>query len=136
VNATSPAGAVVTYAASATCSPASGSTFPIGATTVTCAGGAFTITVKGAKEQLADLIRAVVASTHLSPAAKTRLTAALQALLRWLDLSRPAHRLAVCLALQAFSGQSQAAAWAADAGRIRAVLACCPAGRAAATDQR
>jgi hypothetical protein len=136
VNATSPAGAVVTYAPSATCSPASGGTFPIGATTVTCAGGSFTVTVRGAKEQLAELIRAVVASTHLSPAAKTRLTAALQALLSRLDLSKPAHRLAVCLALQAFSVQPQAAEWAADASRIRAVLACCRGRPAAATGRR
>jgi hypothetical protein len=77
-NATSPSGAVVTYSASATdpdddvaslsCAPASGSTFPIGTTTVTCtasdthgntSSARFTVHVKGAGEQLADLSGAV-----------------------------------------------------------------------------
>ncbi len=80
VNATSRVGAVVTYSASATdpddaattlsvtCSPASGTTFPIGMTTVTCTAsdpvgnqgtGSFTVTVKGAAQQLGDLRLAV-----------------------------------------------------------------------------
>ena len=74
VHATSPAGAVVTYVASATdavgvatfvCVPASGSTFPIGTTAVTCtatdaAGNSATVSfhvhVAGAVEQLEDLL--------------------------------------------------------------------------------
>jgi uncharacterized delta-60 repeat protein len=78
-NATSPTGAVVSFVASATdavdpnpalaCTPASGSVFPIGDTVVTCvatdhsnnsATASFTVHVKGAAEQLADLERAVV----------------------------------------------------------------------------
>ncbi len=76
-DATSPAGAVVSFTAGATdavgvtgfaCVPPSGSTFPIGTTTVTCAAadaagnighGSFTVHVKGASEQLADLLLAV-----------------------------------------------------------------------------
>lgn len=78
-NAEGPAGAVVDYAVSASdpddavasllCVPASGQTFPIGSTTVTCtatdthgnsATVSFTVHVKGAAEQLADLHLAVV----------------------------------------------------------------------------
>jgi len=77
VNATSPSGAKVNYtkpnvvdedatAPTVSCSPASGSTFPIGTTTVTCsaadagdgnspATASFTVTVKGALAQLQDL---------------------------------------------------------------------------------
>jgi len=73
VDATGPAGALVTYEVSATggcgpaptaqCSPASGTTFPIGVDTVHCAAGPsggetqgeFTVTVRGAAEQLQDL---------------------------------------------------------------------------------
>jgi hypothetical protein len=77
-NATSSSGAAVTYSVSATdpddalaslkCAPASGSTFPIGTTTVTCTAAdthgntstaTFTVHVKGATEQLADLAAAV-----------------------------------------------------------------------------
>ncbi|MGZ4394507.1 MAG: HYR domain-containing protein [Gaiellaceae bacterium] len=78
VNATSPAGAVVSFAVSASdgidpsptaaCAPGSGGVFAIGATTVSCtatdaAGNAatasFQVHVKGAGEQLADLAAAV-----------------------------------------------------------------------------
>jgi len=74
VDATGPAGAAVTFAATATdpddaagpvtCSSASGSTFPIGTTTVTCTStdtfgntgsAAFTITVRDAAQQLTAL---------------------------------------------------------------------------------
>jgi HYR domain/PKD domain len=95
VNATSPAGAVVTYSAAITdnvavatssCAPASGSAFAIGTTTVTCtavdaagntATAAFTVTVKGASGQVVDL-RAVVAGMGLSPATATTLDSALR----------------------------------------------------------
>ena len=78
-NATSPNGAIVTYAVTATddnpspptvnCTPPSGATFPIGETTVTCAAtdatgntatASFTVDVKGAVEQLVDLFDKVI----------------------------------------------------------------------------
>ena len=84
VNATSPAGATVTYSVSATddedpnpflvCSPSSGSVFPLLATTVTCtatdaagnsATGTFDVIVKDAPQQLADTI-ALLASYNLT----------------------------------------------------------------------
>lgn len=81
VDATSPSGAVVTYdlptaadedlsTVTVACSPASGSTFAIGQTTVICTAtdtdgdksspvsGSFTITVRGAADQLTDLCAA------------------------------------------------------------------------------
>jgi Tol biopolymer transport system component len=154
VNATSAAGAVVTYVVSAKdavdsspsigCSPASGSTFPIGQTTVSCtatdasgnsSSGSFTVKVKGAREQLADLIQKVVNASQLSPAAKTLLIGKLNQLLASFDPSNATQRQAVCLALQVFKAavqlqagktitQAQAAEWIADANRIRAVLGC------------
>jgi hypothetical protein len=100
-NATSTAGATVTFAATAadlsgpttiTCSPASGSTFPIGTTTVGCQArdasgnvstGSFTVSVKGAAAQITDLQQSVAAldlqdGTETSVQAK--LSAALDAL--------------------------------------------------------
>ena len=78
VDATSPTGAVVNYTASAsdnqdpnptvTCAPASGSTFPIGTTTVNCTAtdaagnsrpGSFTVTVNGAPQQVANQIAVI-----------------------------------------------------------------------------
>jgi len=77
VNATSPSGAVVSYTSptvsdeetppAVTCNHPSGSTFPIGTTTVTCMAtdaddtpstvtASFTVTVKGALAQLTDLL--------------------------------------------------------------------------------
>ncbi len=154
LNATGPTGAVATYSATATdggsgvatvaCSPASGTAFVIGQTTVTCtatdhagnsASGTFTVTVAGAKEQLADLIQKVVNASQLSPAAKTLLVGKLNQLLASFDPSNATQRQAVCLALQIFKTavqlqagktitQAQATEWIADANRIRAVLAC------------
>ena len=77
-NATSPAGAVVTYVVTATggaavvCTPASGSTFPIGTNTVSCtatsAGGqstaTFNVVVSGAAAQITNLL-ALVQSFNL-----------------------------------------------------------------------
>lgn len=79
VNATGPAGAVVAFTVTATdenptnptvtCTPASGSVFPIGTTSVYCAAtdaagntgtGQFNVRVRGAAEQLASLHDAVV----------------------------------------------------------------------------
>jgi streptogramin lyase len=78
VNATGPTGATVDYTATATdtvdpspvvaCDPASGTTYAIGTTTVDCTTtdaslnvgyGSFTVHVKGAGEQLSDLVTAV-----------------------------------------------------------------------------
>lgn len=80
VDATGPAGAVVTYAATATdlvdgavaptCGPASGSTFPVGDTTVSCSAvdahgnqsppATFTVHVRSASEQTTNLANAVI----------------------------------------------------------------------------
>lgn len=87
MNAPSPAGAVVSYHVTATdpdnspdqltiqCAPSSGSTFPIGTTTVNCtasdpagntATSSFQIVVKSAAEQISDLIT-LINSFHLQP---------------------------------------------------------------------
>ncbi len=99
VDATGPAGAVVTYTVTATdpdnspssltltCAPASGSTFPIGTTTVNCsaadpagnqATGSFTVTVLGAAAQLGNLI-ATVDGFNLQPGISNSLDAKLAA---------------------------------------------------------
>jgi hypothetical protein len=126
------------------CTPASGSVFPIGATSVACtatdhvgntAAGSFTVTVLGAKEQLARLLQDVITASGLPAALKTQLLAKLQPLLAGFDPSNPTKRKAACTGLSAFatllrllSGHgippAQATAWTADANRIRAVLAC------------
>ena len=73
----------------------------------------------GAGPQLANLVTAIVGE---SPA--------LRALLSGLDLQRPLHRTAACVSLRTFAtlarllAPTRAAAWIADANRIRAVLAC------------
>jgi uncharacterized protein YjbI with pentapeptide repeats len=81
VTATSQGGAVATWSTPAgipgatpgSCKPPSGSTFPVGTTTVTCqvvdhfgeiATGTFTVTVQGAPEQLASLL---VTVTNIGP---------------------------------------------------------------------
>jgi predicted dienelactone hydrolase len=148
-DATGPAGATVTYTATATddldpnpsvvCTPPSGTLFAIGATTVECVAtdtghnrsdAHFTVTVLGAGAQLSNLIAEIIAASGLPPAAKKQLTSALQSLLAGFDPARPLHRAAACLALRAFTtvvrilSPSHAAEWTADANRIRGVLAC------------
>jgi hypothetical protein len=149
-DATGPAGATVTFDATATddldpnptvtCTPASGSVFAIGATLVECVatdhGGnaseekTFTVTVLGAKAQISDLIADVVGATGLPASVKAQLTAGLQSLLAGFDPARPLHRAAACLSLRTFTvvvrflAPARAAAWIEDANRIRAVLAC------------
>jgi hypothetical protein len=146
VNATSPAGADVTYTVTAsdedpenptvTCTPPSGSVFPIGGTTVNCeatdaaenTGTAnFTITVKGAAAQLADLainVEGVGPGTSLADKVK-----AAQAALAKTELPE------TCSILMAFINQvkaqsgkvivpSTATSLIANATRIRAVLGC------------
>jgi Metallo-peptidase family M12B Reprolysin-like/HYR domain len=146
VNATSPAGRVVTFTATATdnvdpsptvvCVPPSGSTFPIGTTTVTCtatdasgnsSSASFTVHVKGAAEQLEDLRAAV---TGAGPG--TSLKSRVEGLLAKLEAGR---RGAVCTGLEAFrsevraqSGKTLTTAQASElirtATRISAVLDC------------
>jgi len=97
-DATSPAGAIVSYTATATdnsgvsptvtCAPASGSTFPIGTTTVSCTAkdaagnasiGSFTVTVNApsASAQTSNLI-ALVRSLNLAGGTSTSLSGKLQ----------------------------------------------------------
>jgi streptogramin lyase len=144
---TSPAGAVVSFATSASddvdtiltvnCSPASGATFPIGTTTVTCsstdaagntASASFQIAVKGAAAQLADL---VVEVHNIGRQQGLEATVAVAQLF-------VAHgsRALACLTLVAFNvevrsqqagrriAKAQADTLVADANRIRATLGC------------
>jgi len=95
--ATSPAGAVVAYTVTAQddtdpdpvvkCSPPSGTTFPVGDTTVTCtatddtgnrATGSFTVGVSGAGEQIDDL-QALIAAIDISRSVRRNLDAKLAA---------------------------------------------------------
>ena len=145
-NATSPRGATVTYTATAAdpddavaslrCSPPSGAVFPAGQATVTCTASdthgnsstaSFTVTVKGAAAQLADLLAAV---DGVGPG--TSLADKVRQAQRYLAIGDTAD---ACSALTAFtrevhaqSGKSippgQAAMLIADAQRIKAVLAC------------
>jgi hypothetical protein len=145
VDATSPAGAVVEFDATATddggpvdvsCEPAAGATFAIGTTTVGCSAvdghgatttGTFDVTVRGARDQLADLL---VAVTGVGPGRS--LEAKIRAAVAWLpDRALPL----ACEPLRAFIREVQAqsgtripadlaAQFVEDATRIRAVLAC------------
>jgi hypothetical protein len=150
VNAVAPAGASVTYSATAldavsgslapACTPASGATFAIGDTTVACAAtdgagnrasASFVVHVKGVVEQLEDA-RAYVASLALADSFGSKLDAQLA------DVEKQfaGKRLqAVCGGLADFrdtvvreSGKrltaEQSGRLAADATRIRAVAGC------------
>jgi probable HAF family extracellular repeat protein len=146
VDATSPDGAVVEFTVTAwdevdgdvpvTCEPSSGSTFPIGNTTVTCdatdaagnsASASFLVTVKGASEQLADLRQAaegVGSGTSLAD----KVEAAQAALAEGDDAGTCEILNAFIKQVEAQSGKKIEAATAADliadAARIRAVLGC------------
>lgn len=63
VEATGAAGAVVTY--DAACTPASGSTFPIGTTTVQCTDGTFTITVVDTTDPVLTLPADITTTEHV-----------------------------------------------------------------------
>jgi hypothetical protein len=146
-DATSPAGAVVSFAASASddvdasptvnCSPASGATFPIGTATVACnstdtagntASGSFLIVVEGASAQLSDL---AVEVHSLGRQQRLESTVALAQLF----VAHGSLRLA-CLTLVAFNFEvrlqgaggrivkAEADTLVADANRIRATLGC------------
>ncbi|HUA03906.1 MAG TPA: DPP IV N-terminal domain-containing protein [Solirubrobacteraceae bacterium] len=146
IDATSPQGATVTYSASAldgadphptvSCARRSGSTFPIGTDSVVCTAtdhvgntsrGSFTITVRGAQEQLDRFVQEVVTIPKLA--------AQLRSVVAGFDPSNSTQRAVVCRALSDFitavrllSGHgippATATIWTGDAERIRAVLAC------------
>lgn len=117
VDATSPAGAVVTFDAWATdtvdgttaadCEPPSGATFPIGDTTVRCgkrdASGnlavpqSFTIHVRDGAEQI-ERLRALVASFSLHPGVARPIDAHLRNALRAMG-KRPPNKRAACAEL-------------------------------------
>ena len=153
VDATSPQGAVVTYTPptvkdedsplpSVSCSPASGSTFAIGTTTVTCTAsdsddtnspvsGSFQVGVKGAAAQVSDLIN-LVNSFHLSSSLQTALDAKLNAALKAITGGQTAT---ACSNLSDFIGQvqaktgkgittGQASQLIAAAKQVQAVLGC------------
>ncbi len=150
VDAVAPTGVSVTYSATATdrvsgeiapqCTPASGSTFAIGDTTVTCSAtdnagntgtATFGVHVKGPDEQLVDL-RALVDSLSIDDTLKTRLLAQVDDTRKQLATDRTN---AVCGGLADFisavskeSGKrltaEQADRLVADGTRIRGVLGC------------
>ena len=152
-DATSPSGAVVTYEATATddsdpapavaCAPASGTTFAIGVTTVSCtatdaagneAEASFSVTVKGAATQIDDL-RDQIESLNLKQGIENSLDAKLRAIQEALDAAAAGDVATACNKLDSFinevraqSGKAIAAADAdaliADANRIKAVLRC------------
>jgi len=148
-NATGPTGAVVTYGVSVsddrdpspilTCSPSSGSLFPIGTTTVTCTAtdnagntstATFTVTVLGALDQIAAL-RAAVATlpdVKLRKALDTKLRDA-SAGYQAGNLSKACNNMAEFqsqVAAQSGKGIPAATAsqWLADAARIKNVMGC------------
>ena len=145
-NATSPAGATVVFTATATdivdgtlpasCIPSSGSTFPIGTTTVTCTAAdsnentnsaSFTIHVKGATEQLTDLY-AAVAGVGPGKCLANKVTQA-QTYLGANDLADACSTLTAFInEVRAQSGKtipsSQATTLVASAQQIKAVTAC------------
>ena len=155
VNATSPAGATVSYAVTATdpdnspsqltitCGPPSGSTFPIGVTTVNCsasdpagnaAGATFTVTVLGGTDQLSNLV-ALAQSMDLKNGISTSLDAKLNAAIATLADMHTNSISTACNQLSAFinettaqSGKkltaSQAIQLIAAAQSIRAALGC------------
>ena len=114
VNATSPAGATVTFAVTATdnsgtatiaCTPASGTLFKIGSTTVNCtatdlagniARGSFKVKVLSAAEQIVDLVEKL-RGTSLNSLVKKILTVVLQA-----AIANPKQASLVCSVLESF----------------------------------
>jgi probable HAF family extracellular repeat protein len=152
-NATSPSGALVAYSSSVSatdnldtnpiisCNPPSGTTLPIGTSTVTCTATdaadntvsrTFQVTVKGASEQIVDLIVKVAKISNRDPripdALKVALQRALDALIA--PKSDPAcHSLTPFVkVVQSQAGKKitlvEANELIADANRIRAVLSC------------
>jgi hypothetical protein len=152
VTATSPSGAVATYTVTATdpdnassqltisCTPASGSTFAIGTTTVNCTAsdpagnstsGSFQVVVNGAATQVTNLIT-TVNSFHLSKSLQTALDNKLQDVLKAINAGQTAT---ACSELTDFIGHvqsqsgkglttSQATQLIAAATNIKKVLGC------------
>jgi hypothetical protein len=125
-----------------TCQPASGSTFPIGTTLVTCTASdgvnsavscTFTITVNGAAEQVGDLIGIVNALPKVPVTIKNGLASKLQAALNAYNANNIAT---ACTAMQDFlnlvnaqAGKKQISTALANdlitaARRIRSVIGC------------
>ena len=152
VKATSPAGAVVSFApsvsdncsvATVTCTPGSGIVYPIGDTMVNCTAKdpannqsscSFKIHVKGAAEQTADLITLVNGMKITSGSVKKALLANLNAALACL---KKIDLLCACGSLQSFIdlvnaqrnksiSSSDANALIAAATQIRVVIGCMP----------
>lgn len=151
VNATGPSGAVVTYTASATdnrdaspslsCVPPSGGTFAIGVTMVKCTAkdaagntseASFTVYVRGAPEQLVDLIDKTLALRALGPVSP-QLRTYLESVFTSVILKRKAI---ACLTLDVYTAlirtadarhwitSPQASGLIADAQRIKKVIGC------------
>jgi hypothetical protein len=151
VDATSAAGAVVTFAATAvdvqpaapsvSCLPASGSTFPVGTTTVACealdmagnrAAGQFTVTVRGAATQI-DALAGIIAAMAIAPQLKTQLLGTLLKARIGLEAGNTA---VACSSLAQLlkqvtqaqkAGQlspSEAQQITSEANRLRAVIGC------------
>lgn len=126
--------------ATAACVPPSGSTFPLGATTVACtatdvagltAACSFIVTVTGAEEQLGDL-QGTVSGLGLPQGMTTALNTKLQAAL---DAYAAGDIATACASLNAFLNEvnaqagkkltvTQAAMLRAEAERIRGVIGC------------
>lgn len=149
LDATGPSGAVATFVATAsdavpanppvTCLPPSGSTFPIGTTTVGCAAtdaagnlasGQFTITVQGPLQQI-DALEEYVGSLDADVTAKTALAALLKSAETAVAADRPnaCSQLAAVAKLAAEVRGSKLTAEQVDrilkdVARIRAVLGC------------
>ena len=153
VDATSPQGASVTFAVSATddvdpapvlsCKPPSGATFPAGTTMVTCtatdasgnsATASFDVTVRGAEAQLGSLAD-FVESLNLRKGIENSLDAKLNAALAALDAARANAIGTACNQLGAFVNEvdaqagkaisaTDAASLRAFAMRVRAALGC------------
>jgi hypothetical protein len=146
VDATGPLGAVVSYTASAdddvdgpvavTCTPPSGGTFAIGTTRIACeasdaagneANASFDVRVKGADEQLGDLL-AAVAGVGPGSSLADKVRDARRALAAD-DLDEACGKLAafaseVTAQSSKKIGATPAAELVASAQRIRAVLSC------------
>jgi Tol biopolymer transport system component len=151
VNATTADGAQVTFDVSATdntdpnpvvnCSPVSGSAFPIGTTSVTCTAtdssgnkvsGSFSVTLKGATDQISDL-KVLVTSLALPAGTTTSLQTKLN---EALSAANGGDTASACTALNDFISQVRAQAGKKklsaqdaqdlipEAQRIQAVLGC------------
>ena len=152
-DATGPAGAAVTFAATATdhvdgslmptCTPPSGTTFPIGSTAGTCAAtdaagntgsAGFTVTVRGAADQLADL-KGVIQNLNARQGIANSLDAKLASIVAALDAAAAGDLGGACGKIgglinevQAQSDKKltadQAGYLTSEAQRIGAVLGC------------